>query len=121
MCSQIVAEKNALKNMAASVSADQHPLDNEYRAKHSWSHPCRDFGDIYYNIKEGDARELDTLGIHRRNYTLLMMDIPYGLCLPLANHDDSYAWTKEDVVKVIRKFKLLTTADQFRVVIMHSR
>ena len=118
-CETILNERDMLKNIKES-SAIHSELDNEFRAKNAWQHPQKDYGELYWDVRNADCRMLDVIGIRKRNYTLLIIDIPYGMNRS-KKHDDTVAWKKEDLEPVVKKFKLLTTARFYRIIVMHSR
>lgn len=76
-------------------------------------------GDILYEIHCKDAKTLHEY-IPKRDYTLMLADIPYGFNVSGCLHDDSVAWGQEEVSTMLRSFKVVTTARLWRVIIMHS-
>ncbi len=72
-----------------------------------------------YEIIKGDARALEML-VKPRPYTLCLMDIPYGFAKGNCEHNDDTPFTKPELVQVIKKFKEVTTAPIWRIVIIHS-
>ena len=77
------------------------------------------FGDVLYDIYCQDARLLHDY-IPKREYTLVLADIPYGFCIPGCMHDDTVAWGQSDIAAMVRAFKVVTTARPWRIILVHS-
>ena len=118
-CETVFRERDIAKNLQ-NISDIDDQFDNEFRAKNAWQHLDKEYGEYYWDVKKADCRYLDLIGIARRNYTLLIIDIPYGFDISV-EHDDSVAWGDDDLRQVVQKFKRLTTAKFFRIIVMHSR
>ena len=77
------------------------------------------FGDILYEIHCKDARLLHDY-IPKRDYSLVLADIPYGFNIPGCLHDDTVAWGHAEVASMVRAFKVVTTARLWRIILVHS-
>lgn len=82
-----------------------------------FEHPTH--GDILYEVHSKDARVLHEY-LPKRDYTLVVADIPYGFDLPGCLHDDSVAWGQPEIASMVRAFKVVTIAKLWRVIIIHS-
>ena len=60
--------------------------------------------ELYYNVYCGDVAEMITL-VPKKEYTLLVADIPYGF---------------KQLEKMVKDFADLTTAGLWRIVVFHS-
>jgi hypothetical protein len=76
------------------------------------------FGNIKYHIFNKDVRNLPEY-MPRRDYTLILADIPYGLQTKGCEHDD-VAWGEQQLGDMVRAAKFITTAKEFRFIIIHS-
>ena len=77
------------------------------------------FGDVLYEIHYKDARLLHDY-ILKRDYALVLADIPYRFCIPGCMHDDTVAWGQPEIAAMVRAFKVVTTARLWRIIIIHS-
>lgn len=77
------------------------------------------YGDVLYEIHSHDARLLHDY-IPKRDYTLVLADIPYGFSIPGCLHDDAVAWGQPEIAAMVRAFKVVTTAKLWRIIIVHS-
>ena len=82
-----------------------------------YEHPR--FGDILYEIHGKDAKMLHEY-CPKRDYTLVLADIPYGFNITGCLHDDSVAWGETELSLMVRAFKVVTTARLWRIIIVHS-
>ena len=82
-----------------------------------FEHPS--YGDILYEIHAKDAKVLHEY-MPKRDYSLMLADIPYGFDVPGCLHDDSVAWGQAEIASMMRAFKVVTTARLWRVIIIHS-
>jgi hypothetical protein len=76
------------------------------------------FGNIKYHIFNKDVRNLPQYML-RRDYTLILADIPYGLQTKGCKHDD-LAWGEQELGNMVRAAKFMTTAKDFRFIIIHN-
>jgi hypothetical protein len=76
------------------------------------------FGNIKYHIFNKDVRNLLEY-MPRRDYTLILADIPYGLQTKGCEHDD-LAWGEQELSNMVRAAKFVTAAKEFRFIIIHN-
>ncbi len=77
------------------------------------------FGDIKYQTFQRDVKELHEFA-PRRPYTLFLADIPYGYDKPGCLHNDKVQWGEAEIGTMLRAAKVVTKANAFSVIIMHS-
>jgi hypothetical protein len=76
------------------------------------------FGNIKYHVFNKDVRNLPEY-IPRRDYTLILANIPYGVQTKGCEHND-LAWGEKKLGDMVRAAKFVTTAKEFRFIIIHS-
>ena len=74
--------------------------------------------ELYYNVYCGDVAEMITL-VPKKEYTLLVADIPYGFRMAGSSYDDEPFRFKQ-LEKMVKDFADLTTAGLWRIVVFHS-
>ena len=74
--------------------------------------------DLFYNVFCGDVAELSSK-LPKKEYTLLVADIPYGFRMAGSSYDDEPFRFKQ-LEKMVKDFAELTTASLWRIVIFHS-
>ena len=72
-----------------------------------------------YNFHCGDATQLHAF-VPTKEFTLLIVDIPYGLNEADCSYNDTVGWGKDELRKLILSFKVLTTAKLWRIIVMHG-
>jgi hypothetical protein len=82
-----------------------------------FEHPFH--GDVFYELHQKDARSLHEF-VCKRQYSLAIVDIPYGFNLFDCLHEDSVGWGVVDLTAMIQSLKVVTTSRIWRVVVMHS-
>jgi hypothetical protein len=76
------------------------------------------FGNIKYHIFNKDVRNLPEY-MPRRDYTLILADIPYALQTKEYEHDD-VALGEQELGDMVQAAKFVTTAKEFRFIIIHN-
>jgi hypothetical protein len=85
----------------------------------SFSHPSDKLHPLSYGVYCGDVADMLKL-LPRKDYTLLIADIPYGFRLAGSiNDEEPYKYAQLD--KMVQDFAQLTTAPLWRILIFHSR
>ena len=74
--------------------------------------------DLFYNVFCGDVAELSSK-LPKKEYSLLVADIPYGFRMAGSSYDDEPFRFKQ-LEKMVKDFAELTTASLWRIVIFHS-
>ena len=74
--------------------------------------------ELYYNVYCGDVAEMITL-VPKKEYTLLVADIPYGFCMVGSSYDEEPFQFKQ-LEKMVKDFVDFTTAGLWRIVVFHS-
>ena len=74
--------------------------------------------DLFYNVFCGDVAELSSK-LPKKEYSLLVADIPYGFRMAGSPYDDEPFRFKQ-LEKMVKDFAELTTASLWRIVIFHS-
>ena len=74
--------------------------------------------DLYYNVICGDVIEM-IQKVPKKEYTLLIADIPYGFRMAGSTYDDEPFRFKQ-LEKMVKDFAELTTASLWRIVVFHS-
>jgi DNA modification methylase len=74
--------------------------------------------DLFYNVFCGDVTELSSK-LPKKEYSLLVADIPYGFRMAGSSYDDEPFRFKQ-LEKMVKDFAELTTASLWRIVIFHS-
>ena len=74
--------------------------------------------DLFYNVFCGDVAELSSK-LPKKDYSLLIADIPYGFRMAGSSYDDEPFRFKQ-LEKMVKDFAELTTASLWRIVIFHS-
>ena len=74
--------------------------------------------DLYYNVTYGDVIEM-IQKVPKKEYTLLIADIPYGFRMAGSTYDDEPFRFKQ-LEKMVKDFAELTTASLWRIVVFHS-
>ena len=82
-----------------------------------FEHP--EYGDVSYDIHNKDVLKLHEF-VPKRDYTLAMVDVPYGFNLPSCMHEDTTAWMEAEIRMLIQSLKIVSTARIWRIIIMHS-
>ena len=102
----------------AMINSNQQVLQKDSLNLRSsrFEHPK--FGDVLYDIHSEDARLLHD-DVPKRDYTLVLADIPYGFCIPRCMHNDTITWGQPDIVAMIRAFKVVTTTRLWRIIRIH--
>lgn len=83
----------------------------------AFEHP--EHGDVLYEIHNRDALKLHEF-VPKRDYTLAIVDVPYGLNLASCLHEDTSPWMEAEIKSMIQSLKIVTTARVWRIIIMHS-
>ena len=126
----------------AKLLAWDHNNDNDYRQKmssiervrffhHEYLRRQADDGtfkkfsqkkditrELYYNVYCGDVAEM-IQKLPKKEYTLLIADIPYGFRMAGSSYDDEPFRFKQ-LEKMVKDFADLTTASLWRIVVFHS-
>jgi hypothetical protein len=55
----------------------------------------------------------------KRDYTLILADIPYGLQMKRCLHNDA-AWGENELGEMVRAVKFVTTSPIWRIIVIHS-
>jgi hypothetical protein len=76
------------------------------------------FGNIKYQIFQKDARYLATY-MPKRDDTLILANIPYGLQIKGCLHNDA-AWGEEELGEMVRATKFVITSPIWRIIVIHS-
>ena len=85
----------------------------------SFTHPSNSLHSLSYSVFCGDVADMGTI-LPRKDYSLLIADIPYGFRLAgSVNDEEPFKYIQLE--KMIKAFAKLTTAPLWRVVIFHSR
>ena len=74
--------------------------------------------DLFYNVFCGDVAEMSSK-LPKKDYSLLIADIPYGFRMAGSSYDDEPFRFKQ-LEKMVKDFAELTTASLWRIVIFHS-
>ena len=74
--------------------------------------------ELYYNVYCGDVAEM-LQKLPKKEYTLLIADIPYGFRMAGSSYDDEPFRFKQ-LEKMVKDFAELTTATLWRIVVFHS-
>ena len=74
--------------------------------------------DLYYNVLYGDVAEM-IQKVPKKDYTLLIADIPYGFRMTRSSYDDELFQFKQ-FEKMVKDFVELTTTSLWRIVAFHS-
>ena len=73
---------------------------------------------LYYNVVCGDVIDM-IQKVPKKEYTLLIADIPYGFRMAGSTYDDEPFRFKQ-LEKMVKDFAELTTASLWRIVVFHS-
>ena len=73
---------------------------------------------IQYQVIQGDCEDIAKL-IHKRDYALVIADIPHGLNIPNIDYD-SDPYTYQALSKVVAGFVEVTLSPLWRFVTFHS-
>ncbi len=85
----------------------------------TFSHPTNSLHSLSYAVFSGDVADMTKL-LPKKDYTLMIADIPYGFRLAgSVNDEEPYKYNQLE--RMIKDFANLTTAPLWRVVIFHSR
>jgi hypothetical protein len=76
------------------------------------------FENIKYHIFNKDVRNLPEY-MRTRDYTMILADIPYRLQTKGYEHDD-VVWGEQELGDMMQAAKFVTTAKEFRFIIIHS-
>ena len=74
--------------------------------------------DLYYNVYCGDVADM-IQKLPKKEYTLMVADIPYGFRMAGSIYDDE-PYRFKQLEKKVKDFADLTTASLWRIVIFHS-
>ena len=74
--------------------------------------------ELYYNVYCGDVAEMITM-VAKKEYTLLVADIPYGFRMAGSSYDEEPFRFKQ-LQKMVKDFADLTTTGLWRIVVFHS-
>ena len=84
-----------------------------------FSHPTNSLHSLLYVVFSGDVADMTKL-LPKKDYTLMIADIPYGFRLAgSVNDEEPYKYNQLE--RMIKDFANMTTAPLWRVVIFHSR
>ena len=75
--------------------------------------------DLFYNVFCGDVAVEFSSKLPKKDYSLLIADIPYGFRMAGSSYDDEPFRFKQ-LEKMVKDFAELTTASLWRIVIFHS-
>ena len=74
--------------------------------------------DLFYNVYNSDVVDMLQV-LPKKDYTLLIANIPYGFRMAGSSYDDTPFIFKQ-LDKMIKDFPQLTTTPLWRIVIFHS-
>ena len=74
--------------------------------------------ELYYNVSCGDVADMN-LSLPRKDYTLLIANIPYGFRMAGSSYDDEPFKFKQ-LQKMVKDFALMMTTSLWRIVVFHS-
>ena len=84
----------------------------------SFLHPSDSLHSLSYSVYCGDVAEMTRL-LPRKEYSLMIADIPYGFRLAGSINDEE-PFKYNQLEKMIKDFAKLTTAPLWHIVIFHS-
>ena len=73
--------------------------------------------ELYYNLCCDDVAEM--MKLLPKEYTLLIVDIPYGFCMVGSSYNDEQFRFKQ-LVKMVKDFVELTTTSLWRIAVFNS-
>ena len=74
--------------------------------------------ELYYNVYCGDVAEMIQM-LSKKEYTLLIADIPYGFRMAGSSYDDDPFRFKQ-VEKMVKDFSELAATRLWRIMVFHS-
>ena len=74
--------------------------------------------DLYYNVYCGDVADMN-LTLPRKDYTLLIAEIPYGFRMSGSSYDDKPFRFKQ-LERMVKHFAEMMTTSFWRTVVFHS-
>ena len=104
-------ERDRLLARAFSKEEDEEVLKK-------FSHKLDVTKDLFYNVYNSDVADMLQV-LPKKDYTLLIADIPYGFRMAGSSYDDTPFLFKQ-LNKIIKDFAQLTTTPLWRIVIFHS-
>lgn len=114
------------EKFSAHIHAAQTWLDM-HRSNRTLTQDDRDFltfehntlGPVYYSLMNKDVLELHHY-VQKKDYTLCVIDIPYGFDMAQCLHNDKVQWGTSQHKAVLQAFKVVSTARLWRIVVHHS-